>query len=74
MSTKQAHIEVERSLALAQSSLNRQDIEGFCAAVKDLQKLVQNQSGQWQSAVNFLARSIQPNSLTPTVPTRPLQS
>ena len=62
MITKQKRNDAEQSLARAQSSLDRQDLQGFCAAIKDLQKLVNNESGQWKSAVNFLARSIHSNT------------
>src|SRR5262245_12110899 len=68
MNIKQVRIEAEASLARAQSSLNRQDMEAFCAAVVDLQTLVQHQSGQWQGAVNFLARSIQHVTVPVPVP------
>jgi hypothetical protein len=57
MNTKDTAIEFERSVARAQSSLNRRDAQEFRAAIKDLQKLV-GKNGRWQSAVNFLARSI----------------
>ena len=50
--------EFEQSLARAQACLAQQDLPGFRAAVKDLQNLVKDQSGQWQSAVNFLVRSV----------------
>jgi hypothetical protein len=68
MNAKDTTIEFERSLARAQSSLNRQDVQEFRAAIKDLQKLVGN-NGRWQSAVNFLARSINsaPVSTSPLV-------
>jgi hypothetical protein len=57
MNSKDTAIEFERSVARAQSSLNRRDAHEFRAAIKDLQKLV-GKNGRWQSAVNFLARSI----------------
>jgi hypothetical protein len=50
-------IECARSIARAQSSLNRRDAREFRAAIRDLQKHVEK-NGRWQSAVNFLARSI----------------
>jgi hypothetical protein len=71
MNTEQVPIEVARSLARAQSSLDRQDLQEFCAAVIDLQKLVPDQSGQWQGALNFLARSIKQVPRGPDSATRP---
>ena len=50
-------IECARSLDRAQSSLNRRDAREFRAAIRDLQKHVEK-NGRWQSAVKFLARSI----------------
>jgi hypothetical protein len=50
-------IECARSLDRAQSSLNRRDAREFRAAVRNLQKYVEK-DGRWQSAVKFLARSI----------------
>jgi hypothetical protein len=70
MSTNQIPPEVQESLARAQSSLECQDLQGFCAAVNDLQKLMENESGQWKSAVNFLARSIHRTPVPVPFPTR----
>lgn len=71
MNPKDPAIEFERSIARAQSSLNRRDVQEFRAAIEDLQKLVKA-NGRWQSAVNFLARSIDPalGSKTPLAKTR----
>jgi len=59
--SKDPSVEFERSLARAQSSLDRRDAQEFRAAVQDLQILA-GKNGRWQSAVKFLARSIE---LTP---------
>ena len=74
MITKQKRIDAEQSVARAQSSLDRQDLQGFCAAIKDLQKLVNNQSGQWKSAVNFLARSVDLRTIPAAAPIRSVTS
>ena len=64
-------VEFERSLARAKSSLDRHDVQEFRAAIRDLQKLVEK-NGRWESAVNFLARSLEtPPSKSVPAPTRP---
>lgn len=66
---KDPAIEFERSIARAQSSLNRRDVQEFRAAIEELQKLVPT-NGRWQSAVNFLARSIDPSQGSKTTFTK----
>jgi hypothetical protein len=57
MNIKDTSIEFEQSLARVQLSLDRRNVREFRAAIRDLQRMV-GKSGRWQSAVNFLARSI----------------
>ncbi|HET6407180.1 MAG TPA: hypothetical protein VFG14_04805 [Chthoniobacteraceae bacterium] len=71
MNSSSIDSEFEQSLARAQACLTQQDLPGFRAAVKDLQNLVKDQSGQWQSAVNFLARSVDSSPRPAGALTRP---
>jgi hypothetical protein len=70
MNSDDTAIEFERWIARAQSSLNRHDAQEFRAAIKELERLA-GENGRWQSAVNFLARSIDSTPTATTLPTRP---